>query len=67
MGATYRAKFALLKNDNIQEDLINNLPEPILFCEPYHDADTVSKLSIIKFLISLIFRGQNYANFNFYF
>lgn len=43
MGAAYRAKFALLKNESTYEDILKSLPEPTIVCEPYDDADTVSK------------------------
>lgn len=42
MGSAYRAKYALLKNEYSFEEIMKNLPEPTLICEPYHDADTVS-------------------------
>ncbi|XP_051156873.1 xylulose kinase [Leptopilina boulardi] len=49
MGATYRAKFASLKNDYSFEDIMKNVEEPILMCEPYHDADTIYKPMILRY------------------
>ena len=44
MGAAYRAKIALLKNEHNFEDVLKILPDPSLICEPYDDADSVSVL-----------------------
>ncbi|XP_033226806.1 xylulose kinase [Belonocnema kinseyi] len=49
MGAAYRAKFALLKNESTYEDILKSLPEPTIVCEPYDDADTIYKPMVIRY------------------
>ncbi|VEN36043.1 unnamed protein product [Callosobruchus maculatus] len=41
VGAGYQAKHGLVKSSMTYEDMISNLPQPELACEPYHDANEI--------------------------
>nr|CAI5863868.1 unnamed protein product [Callosobruchus analis] len=41
VGAGYQAKHGLVKSSMSYEDMISNLPQPELACEPYHDANEI--------------------------
>nr|CAH7728631.1 unnamed protein product [Callosobruchus chinensis] len=41
LGAGYQAKYGLIKSSISYEDMISNLPEPELACQPHHDAPEI--------------------------
>lgn len=43
MGAAYQAKHGLLRNEFSFEEITACLPEPILVCQPYDDAESIYK------------------------
>lgn len=50
MGAAYQAKYGLLQNNCSFDEITRCLPELTPVCQPYDDAESVSK---INFQISL--------------
>lgn len=46
MGAAYRAKHGLLRDKCNFDEIIRCLPELTLACQPYDDAEFVSKTEI---------------------
>lgn len=43
LGAAYQAKHGLLQNKCSFDEIIRSLPEFTLACQPYDDAESVSK------------------------
>lgn len=45
MGAAYQAKYGLFHNNCSFDEITRCLPEPTPVCQPYDDAESVSKIN----------------------
>lgn len=48
LGAAYQAKHGLLRDKLSFDEITKDLPEPVLVCKPYDDAESVSKVWTVR-------------------